>query len=266
MPNSSLHVRSTVRWFIGATLITSIVISGCASTEEPVVLVDSAPPTAAVSVAPASAVTPKPAVTPADAPAESAPASPSSKVPSKNVSDSAGTTKPSEIAPPGEASATGSLEASIDGLGEARFGDNAQDTIGYFAEQFGPPSGDTGWGPNQSPCEGMGTRQRTLTWNDHAMIVLATGPTETIQRGADHFSAFLVFREFSAATRITVSGSTMLGRTVSDLQSEIPGVATFESEIEGPLWTVGSEGVGGVSGSVSDGVVTSVRAGLFCID
>ncbi len=251
-------------------------------------MVDSAPPTAAVSVVPGTAATPKPADTPADTSAESAPSA--SKVASTrtNATSAAKTTKPSEIATSGDASATGSLEASIDGLGEARFGDDAQDTIGYFADQFGPPTGDTGWGPNQSPCEGMGTRQRTLTWNDQAIIVLATGrgravtggigvepeveqpvgqgPTETIQRAADHFSAFLVFREFSAADRITVNGSTVLGRTVADLQSEIPGVTTFESEIEGPLWTIGSEGIGGVSGSVSDGVTTSVRAGLFCID
>jgi hypothetical protein len=252
MPHLSRHGQSTAHWFIGASLMASVLISGCASSEEPVVLVDSAPLTALVSVAPGTP-SPKPADTPADTPSDA-------------ITEPAGTTQPSEIAPSGEPSATGSLEASVDGLGEARFGDNAQDTIGYFAEQFGPPSGDTGWSPNQSPCEGMGTRQRTLTWNDQAIVVLATGPTETIQRAADHFSAFWVFREFSAAERITVNGSTVLGRTVSDLQSEIPGVTTFDSEIEGPLWTIGSEGIGGVSGGVSDGVTTSVRAGLFCID
>jgi hypothetical protein len=59
---------------------------------------------------------------------------------------------------------------------------------------------------------------------------------------------------------------TVLDRPVSDLQSELPGVTAFDSEIEGPVWALTADGVGGVSGGTADGVTTSLRAGLFCID
>lgn len=246
---------------IGAILSASMFLGGCASSEQPVVLVDSVSPTAVVPVSPVAVPDSKQTDTPTDTTAD-----PAAVVPATTTEGSGTTSRPGEIAPPGDPAATGSLDASSDGLGEARFGDDAQDAIGYFAQQFGPPTSDSGWAPNQSPCDGLGTRQRTLSWNDLAVVVLTTGPTETIQRAADHFSAFMVFREFPGADRITVEGSTVLGRSVSDLRAEIPGVTSFESEIEGSLWAVGSDGLGGVSGSVLDGVTTSVRAGLFCID
>lgn len=255
---STVCRRAERRPTFAKALICCMLLASCASTEQPVVLIDPVAPTSAESAVPPTAAAPKSAITGADTTFADA---------STTTNQGSGTTgRPSEISPPGDPAVTGSLDASSDGLGEARFGDDAQDTIGYFAQQFGPPTGDSGWAPNQSPCEGLGTRQRRLSWNDLAIVVLTTGPTDTIQRAADHFSAFMVFREFPGADRITVDGSTVLGRSVSDLRAEIPGVTSFESEIEGPLWAVGSDGLGGVSGSVLDGVTTSVRAGLFCID
>ena len=242
--------------------------TGCASTEDPVVLIDSAPAT--IAPAPNSPVTaPNPSVDSSEATPKPDTKPDTDPDPAKKPTVSATNQpdlKPSEIGPPGSANSTGPLDASIDGLGEARFGDDAQDTIGYFAEQFGPPTADSGWGPNQAPCENMGSRVRILSWNDEAFVFLATGPTETVQRGADHFSAFSVSRGFVGGRRITVNGVTILDRSVAELQAELPGVAAFDSEIEGPVWALTSDGIGGVSGSTSEGLTTSVRAGLFCID
>ena len=250
---------------VGALLLAC---TGCAAAEDPVVLIDSAPTT--LTPPPSSpATTLNPSVDSSEAKPKPDTNTDTDPDPAKRPTVSATNQpdlKPSEIGPSGSASSTGPLDASIDGLGEARFGDDAQDTIGYFAEQFGPPTADSGWGPNQAPCENMGSRVRILSWNDEAFVFLATGPTETVQRGADHFSAFSVSRGFVGAERITISGVTVLDRSVTELQGELPGVAAFDSEIEGPVWALISDGIGSVSGSTSDGVTTSVRAGLFCID
>jgi hypothetical protein len=252
--------------------VAAFALGACASAEEPVVLIDSIPASIALdsSVPAVPAATDAPAVTDGSgepSTPETAPASGADSTAAAAASTVAAgqTDGPSEVSPPASG-ATGPLDASIDGLGEARFGDDAQDVIGYFAEQFGPPTDDTGWRANESPCDQMGTRQRRLSWNDAALIILSTGPTEMVQRGTDHFSAFVIYSSFPGADRITVNGVTVLGRSVADLQAEIPGVTSFDSEIEGPMWAVGSDAIGGVAGSASEGVTGSVRAGLFCID
>ena len=160
-----------------------------------------------------------------------------------------------------------SIEASAGGLGAARFGDDAQETVAYFTEQFGAPGTDTGWGPNPSPCEGMGSRQRVLTWDSGAIIVLATGPTLKVDNGTDHFAAYFVNEPFSKTEAVTINGTPVLGQPIESIQSQIAGISTSTSEIEGPVFVVNDGGNTDLSGTVGDeGIIQSVRAGLICID
>jgi hypothetical protein len=159
------------------------------------------------------------------------------------------------------------LEASADGLGTARFGDDAQESLAYFTTQFGTPGTDSGWGPDPSPCEGMGSRRRIVTWNDSVTIIFATGPTIKIDSPSDHFSAYFVNEPFSATQSVTIGGTPVLGQPIESIQAQIAGISTLTSEIEGPVFVVNNNGNTDLSGTVGeDGIVQSVRAGVICID
>ncbi len=181
-------------------------------------------------------------------------------IPASTVAPTTEAAAPTTVAGP-------SIEATAGGLGTARFGDDAQETIAYFTEQFGAPGTDTGWGPDPSPCEGMGSRQRVLTWDSGATIVLATGPTLKIDNGTDHFSAYFVNEPFSKTQAVTINGTPALGQPIESIQAQIAGISTLKSEIEGPVFVVNDGGNTDLSGTVGDdGTIQSVRSGLICID
>jgi hypothetical protein len=208
---------------------------------------------------PVTAKNPSPDVTtPATAPASPSPTR-SNTQPQPTAS---ATTAPTATRP----SITDPVPASAQGLGDIRLGDDAQDALAQLVELFGPPVEDSGWGPNQSPCENVGSRSRAVQW-DGATALFATGPTETVADARDHFSAFLVYRESPIALRVTVEGVQILGRSVTDLQGDIVGISQFVSEIEGPLWVAGTDAQTPLNGNVDEnGQISSVRAGLLCID
>ncbi len=162
-------------------------------------------------------------------------------------------------------------------VGDVPLGADAESTLSGLIALFGPPLFDTGWGPQQSPCDNMGSRSRSVSWNTFQAF-FATGPTEYQTKTGDHLSAYLLFDASMdagngpAQDRFRLSdGSPALRRTLEELQAWDPSVERFNSEIEGPVWTTGS-GADQLSGSLSaekEGEPersSSIRAGLFCID
>jgi hypothetical protein len=234
-----------------------LIVSACSSS---VTTAGSVPPTGVGTEVLESAVPNTEAVAPetvgsTNGPSETEPASTVAVTPAPTT-----LAAPTTIAGP-------TIEASASGLGSAGFGDDAQETLAYFTEQFGAPGTDTGWGPNQSPCEDMGSRQRVVTWDSGVTIVLTTGPTLKVDNPSDHFSAYFVNEPFSKSQVVTINGVSVLGQSIESIQSQIAGISTLNSEIEGPVFVVNSDGNTDLSGTVGeDGIVQSVRAGLICID
>ncbi len=162
-------------------------------------------------------------------------------------------------------------------IGDIALGADAESALSALIALFGPPASDTGWGPQQSPCDNMGSRSRSVSWNTF-LAVFATGPTEYVSEPGDHLSAYLLldasFDDGPGPSqdrfRLT-DGTPAVRRSLEELQAWNPSVQRFNSEIEGPIWTTGP-GAGQLAGALSaesDGDPersSTIRAGLFCID
>ena len=199
--------------------------------------------------------------------------------------------EPTETAPPQKSTITGApvdttatAQASTSAVGltatavaNIALGADAESALAGLTALFGPPVFDTGWGPQESPCDNMGSRSRSVSWNTFQAF-FATGPTEYVTKPGDHLSAYQLFDASldagngPAQDRFRLSdGSPALRRTLAELQAWDPTVQRFNSEIEGPIWTTGP-GADQLSGSLSadkEGEPersSTVRAGLFCID
>ena len=169
------------------------------------------------------------------------------------------------------------VELTGNSVGGITLGTDAETAIAAMTKLFGPPVADSGWGPQEAPCDNMGTRSRSVSWNSF-LAFLATGPTELVKKPGDHLSAYLLVGGGTediggpAGERFVVSdGKPILGRTLAEVQKWAPKAEKFNSEIEGPAWVENARDTG-MSGSLSTAAGDSVertstaRAGLFCID
>jgi hypothetical protein len=178
--------------------------------------------------------------------------------------DASTTASPNEPAQSEEATAV-PVDVSASSFAGVSFGTPADEALTQLTQLFGSPTTDTGWKADQSPCEGDGSRQRAVEWPG-IMAIFATGPTGLVIDPVDHFVAFIV-TESEVAQRVRIDDVEVFGKTVSQLQEQLAGVTSFESEIEGPVWVIRSNGPGTLSGSLGeDGSVQSARGGLLCID
>jgi hypothetical protein len=162
------------------------------------------------------------------------------------------------------------------GVSDLSFGDDADTVVAQLTELLGPPIDDSGWQEQQAPCDNMGSRSRSVTWETFNAF-FATGPTEMITEVTDHFSAYLVVisevagEGLDTARFVLDDGAPALGRTIEELQTWKATATRFESEIEGPVWVTAENEPNQISGSLitgEDGAerTASARAGLFCID
>jgi hypothetical protein len=152
-----------------------------------------------------------------------------------------------------------------DGVAGVEFGTEVESALEQLTAAFGKPVSDSGWGPNDTPCEGMGSQLRSVEF-DGLFTLFAEGPTVYVDQPIKHFSAFVVNEGSAAGRFVFADGQLLMGRSFESLESNLPGVSRFESEIRGPTWVVGS-GDSSLSGSLSsDNNVVSAQAGLLCID
>ena len=168
----------------------------------------------------------------------------------------------------------GPLVMTADGIGPFKLGMKAQGVIDAMTKIFGQPTDDTDWAQQQSPCEGMGSRSRYVTWGRVALSFV-DGPTETVKATGEHLSSYFVFDDpdpIAPAERFVLDdGQPALGRTANEMTAWNKNVKFTDSEIEGPVWSVGSDRTQ-LSGSMDtppgtrSARVVSVRAGLICID
>ena len=169
----------------------------------------------------------------------------------------------------------GPLEMTPTAIGPFRLGDDANTVISSMTGIFGKPTEDTGWDEAQSPCEGVGLRNRYVTWGRVSMT-FAEGPTLLVDKKVEHLISYLVFDDPDPATPaerfVLDDGQPALGRSANELTTWNADVNFQDSEIEGPLWilTAGGDTIGGMFAPPDDGEGASrsrsVRAGLICID
>ncbi len=168
----------------------------------------------------------------------------------------------------------GPLVVTANGIGPFTFGMKADGVIKAMTEIFGKPTEDTGWGEQQAPCEEMGSRSRYVSWGRVA-LVFADGPTAYVKAAGEHLSSYVVFDDpdpIAAAERFVLDdGQPVLGRSANEMTTWNARVKFLNSEIEGPIWSLG-QGRDQLSGSMAtpEGATAdrtvSVRAGLVCID
>lgn len=159
------------------------------------------------------------------------------------------------------------LVLSADGLGEARFGDEAEVTVAYVSGLLGSPTGDTGWVDIQTEmliCER--SKFRLLEWG---VLRLEFGSLSVSGGDERHFLGW----DYGTDGRlgedpeglITAFG-VGLGARVDELLAAYPTSELFEGE-EGnfpPAFTQ----IGGISGfttgTTDSDVITVMQAGERC--
>lgn len=246
--------RSRRRWS-AAALGLVVAAAGCSSGSD----------SAEVTTAPASVVetTAAPETT-----------APPGTAPADTVADGAAGTAPVESA--ADPAAGAPIELTEEGVAGMAFGTDADTVIATLTAALGAPAADSGWSAGQSPCEGMGSRVRNVSWGV-LDIFLATGPTVMIDAPTDHFSGYRVSSQATGGDggpgpdRFVLSdGDAAIGRTFDQVTAWSPEAKRFDSEIEGPIWTAreGSRMVGSFESPADGGAerTASVRSGLFCID
>jgi hypothetical protein len=170
---------------------------------------------------------------------------------------------------------TGPLVMTPVGIGPFRLGDEAKAVIASMNEIFGKPTEDTGWDVSLSPCEGLGRRNRYVTWGRVSMT-FAEGPTLLVTDKVEHLLSYLVFDDpdpkMPEDRFVLDDGQPALGRSENEMTSWNADVKFEASDIEGPVWfvSIGGEPMSGVFAPPDDGVgaarTRTVRAGLVCVD
>jgi hypothetical protein len=169
----------------------------------------------------------------------------------------------------------GPLELTARAIGPFSLGAPAGDVIVSMTKLFGPPLEDTGWSSETGPCEGVGSKTRYVTWG-RVSLSFADGPTIFVRKKGEHLSSYFVSDDpdpVTPAERFVLDDEQpALGRSANEMTTWNPKVTFPNSEIEGPLWSVGSgpDQLSGEFAPPDDGTgasrTRSVRAGVFCID
>ena len=155
------------------------------------------------------------------------------------------------------------------GIGDWKFGADATIVAAGLTKLFGPPTSDTGWIDQSSPCDEMGKHSRDITWG-WINVGFSDGPTQYAPANTKHLSSISVFDpgDGSAPPNLLgVDGKALLGTTLADLQARFPGVVSDTNEITGPSFDRADDGLaGGLTSLDPTGTVDALRAGNVCID
>ena len=157
-----------------------------------------------------------------------------------------------------------SLPLLPDGLGDAKFGADAEDVIGYVASILGAATFDSGWvSAGERTCPG--TRVRGVDWGD---LALTFGDESNVTSGRDHFYSWSLGPPdgaiLSPAAMATPEGIG-IGSSVSDVQAAYPAaIVSAGDEIVASSARL-SEGLFAfVTSADGSGIVTALVGGQGC--
>ena len=151
------------------------------------------------------------------------------------------------------------------GVDDAKFGDDLGVIRETFVAKHGEPDDDSGWSAQQGPCDGLGTKVRTLTWGN-LVLEFSNGPTEFGPVNSEHFISYYSDDEQETKGVVGPDGLTMLDQTVASLRKRFPGATFAMNEIAGPEYVLPNGIAGSLSGLTETDTSQTFRAGLICID
>ncbi len=151
------------------------------------------------------------------------------------------------------------------GVDKIVFGDDFTKVKAVLVAVHGVPDDESDWAPQQSPCEGLGTKSRTLTWGN-VVLAFSDGPTEFGPAGTDHFISYYSGDEIDANGAVVSDNKILLDQTVASLKARFPGMTIANNEIAGPEFTLPGGIQGSLTGLADTDTTQSFRAGLICID
>ena len=155
------------------------------------------------------------------------------------------------------------------GVDGSKFGDKFETVMTAMNATHGAFDDDSLWEDQQSPCEGLGTKERRVQWGS-VVLVFSNGPTQYGAAGVEHFISVYSEDAASPTPSNAPDGKALLDETVGNLKKRFPGVSVANSEITGPSFqikTAGDGEIGGIlSGLTDKDSVVSFNEGLVCID
>jgi hypothetical protein len=174
------------------------------------------------------------------------------------------------VAPPtpeGSTTVAAHIVLSDDGLGVVKFGQDTTEVLAKLTNTLGPPKIDSGWHPEQIGCD-IGENIRDVSWDD-LTVEFSNGPSPLAEAGKEHLLFYFYSADSGKPTPYVTDSGLKLGDSVTTIKSLYPKATFSNSEIEGPVFEVSDSPIG-VNGNLSSlddaGTVTSIRAGVLCID
>ncbi len=169
----------------------------------------------------------------------------------------------------GAAGSSKPLLLTGNGVDGSKFGDKFETVMTAMNATHGAFDDDSLWEEQQSPCEGLGTKERRVQWGS-VVLVFSNGPTQYGAAGVEHFISVYSEDAASPTPSNAPDGKALLDETVGNLKKRFPGVSIVNSEITGPSFqikTAGDGEIGGIlSGLTDKDSVVSFNEGLVCID
>jgi hypothetical protein len=153
-----------------------------------------------------------------------------------------------------------------EGLGIAKFGEDATTAIQKLTGLLGLPTNDTGWNPEQVGC-GIGTNIREVSWGP-LLVQFSSGNSPIVTAEREHMLMFAYANDTGNTPLLHTDKGIILGDTVAALKKAYPQVNVVDTELEGPVFTVSDNATslsGGLTSLTDDGVVITLRAGTVCV-
>ena len=151
------------------------------------------------------------------------------------------------------------------GVDDVKFGDDLNAVKETFVAKHGEPDQDSGWNDQQSPCEGLGTKVRSLVWGDLS-LEFSNGPTEYGPANSEHLIAYFSADDVNGSGVVAPDGQPLIDQTIAQLKARFPKATFTMNEIAGPEYRLPGDILGSVSGLADTDTVQTFRAGLICID
>ena len=151
------------------------------------------------------------------------------------------------------------------GVDDVKFGDDLNAVKETLVAKHGEPDQDSGWNDQQSPCEGLGTKVRSLVWGDLS-LEFSNGPTEYGPANSEHLIAYFSADDVNGSGVVAPDGQPLIDQTIAQLKARFPKATFTMNEIAGPEYRLPGDILGSVRGLADTDTVQTFRAGLICID
>ena len=152
------------------------------------------------------------------------------------------------------------------GLGDALFGTDFDQTVAYMTANLGEATADSGWADPLSAfgvCPG--TEVRGVTWGDLTLLFSDDSPYLSGRRHFFHYQFGPPFGSTARPAAMATAERIGIGSTVGELRYTYPDVVLYESdEFLGPSFVVPDGVAGTLSGLDDDDLVRSFDGGVAC--